>query len=79
MSSCSVCGSETSLQMDGAPICPTCGATGTGKAARTCAEVNEALMWMRQEHDDALAGPSWRSRRHRGQSAKPTLALTLHP
>jgi hypothetical protein len=56
MAGCSVCGQETSLQLNGVPICPTCADAVRDKAARSFAEVNEALTRARQEYCDALAG-----------------------
>jgi hypothetical protein len=55
MPRCSACDSETSLLLNGVLISPTCAAV-RDKAARSFAEVTEALMRARQEYFDALAG-----------------------
>jgi hypothetical protein len=55
MPRCSVCGSETSLLLNGVPICPTCGDAVRSKAGRSFAEVSEALTLARQEYSEALA------------------------
>jgi hypothetical protein len=55
MARCSVCGSETSLVLNGVQICPTCADAVRDKAARSFAEVSEALTLARQEYSEALA------------------------
>jgi hypothetical protein len=53
---CSVCGEETSLYLNGVPICPDC--DKAGKAGRAFAGVREALTLARQECRNALAAHS---------------------
>jgi hypothetical protein len=56
MARCSVCGSQTRLLLNGVPRCPTCADAVRDKAARSFAEVSEALALARQEYSEALAG-----------------------
>jgi hypothetical protein len=58
MPRCSVCGSETSLLLNGVPICPDCDKAIVGKKARSFAEVSEALALARQEYREAVADHS---------------------
>jgi hypothetical protein len=56
MASCSYCGSEKTLHVNGVPGCEACANAVRGKAARSFAEVNEALTLARQEYFDAFVG-----------------------
>jgi hypothetical protein len=56
MASCSYCGSETTVHVNSVPICEACADAVRGNAARSFAQVNEALTLARQEYYDALAG-----------------------
>jgi hypothetical protein len=54
--SCSVCGLETRLYVNGVPICPDCDKAIIGTSGRSFAQVSEALTLARQEYSEALAG-----------------------
>ena len=54
MPSCSVCGRETSLHVNGVPICPECDKPVIGKERRSFEEVSEAFTLAQQEYFDAL-------------------------
>ena len=58
MPRCSVCGRETSLHLNGVPICPACDKAIVGNAGRSFAEVSEALTLARQEYREAVADHS---------------------
>ena len=55
MPSCSVCGRETDLHVNGVPTCPACDQANDDTEARSFAELNEALVLARKEYCDALA------------------------
>ena len=55
MPSCSVCGGETDLHVNGVPICPACDQALVDMEARSFAELNEALLLARKEYCEALA------------------------
>jgi len=54
MPSCSVCGQETDLHVNGEPTCPECDKPVIGKESRSFEELNEALTLAAQEYFDAL-------------------------
>jgi hypothetical protein len=56
--SCSVCGVETRLYVNGVPICPDCDKAIVGNVGRSFAEVSEALTLARQEYREAVADHS---------------------
>ena len=55
MPSCSVCGRETDLHVNGVPVCTACDQANDGTEARSFAELNEALLLARKEYCEALA------------------------
>jgi hypothetical protein len=57
MPSCSVCGRETDLHVNGVPMCPACDQAVISKEGRALEEVSQALTAARQEYYDALSGP----------------------
>jgi hypothetical protein len=54
IATCSVCGEETRLYVNGLPICAYCDKVVIGQAGRAIAGVSEALTLARQEYRDAL-------------------------
>jgi hypothetical protein len=57
---------KSDLHVNGVPFCPDCDETMVGKDARSFAEVTEGVMRARSGVLRCSRGPSWRSRRHRG-------------
>ena len=55
MPSCSVCGEQTDLHVNGVPICPACDQAIVDTEVRSYAELSKTLVLARKEYCEALA------------------------